>query len=221
VRRGRVSVDGQPVRDASSKAEPRRVTVDGEAVECPDGLLALFHKPAGCVCSRDAREGPSVYDLLPARWSQRNPPITTVGRLDKETTGLLVITDVGALVHHWTSPRHKVPKLYEATVDGLVPDDLVARFASGEILLEGESKPCLPARVRITGDRSAEVELVEGRHHQVRRMFAACGLTVVSLHRSRFGAFTLEGIEPGEWRVLDPIPPVRDEPAAVAPAAGA
>ncbi|MFN3410007.1 MAG: pseudouridine synthase [Limisphaerales bacterium] len=205
LRAGRVTVNGEVVKCPEHKAAPDAVRVDGEPVECPDGLLALLHKPAGYVCSRDEREGPSVYDLLPPRWSRRNPPITTVGRLDKDTTGVLLLTDQGELVQRWTSPRHKVPKIYEVTVDRPLTMDLIGLFASGTLLLAGESDPCLPARLEIVSPATARLELTEGRYHQVKRMFAAVGWQVLGLHRSRFGGYELEGLMPGQWKLL-PLP---------------
>lgn len=202
VRAGRITAGGEVVRRSDDKVAAPDVLIDGEPVECPDGLLAVFHKPLGCVCSRDEREGQSVFDLLPARWSRRNPPVSSVGRLDRDTTGLLLITDQGDLLHRLTSPRHKVPKTYEVTFDGRPPADWIERFASGELLLEGESEPCLPATLELTGEGKARLELTEGRFHQVRRMFASQGLLVTALHRSRFGEFTLDGLAQGEWRLL-------------------
>lgn len=205
VRAGRITAGGAVVRRSDEKVAAPDILIDGEPVECPDGLLAVFHKPLGCVCSRDEREGQSVFDLLPARWSQRNPPVSSVGRLDRDTTGLLLITDQGDLLHRLTSPKHKVPKVYEVTFDGRVPTGLVERFAAGDLLLEGESEPCLPAQLQLLGDGQARLELTEGRFHQVRRMFASQGLLVTALHRSRFGEFSLDGLAPGEWRLL-PLP---------------
>lgn len=205
VYHGRVTVGGAPATAADQKARPAEVLVDGAPLEAPEGILALLHKPAGCVCSRDGREGPSVFDLLPPRWSRRNPPVTTVGRLDKDTTGALLITDLGELVQRWTSPRHKVVKVYEVTVDGELRPELVPLFASGSLQLADEPKPCLPAKLEITGPHTARLELVEGRYHQVKRMFASQGLTVTRLHRARVGEFTLDGLAPGEWRSL-PLP---------------
>jgi 16S rRNA pseudouridine516 synthase len=199
---GRVTVRGVAAKSAEEKALPADVRVDDEALECPDGILALLHKPAGVVCSHDAKEGPSVYSLLPPRWTQRNPPVTTVGRLDKDTTGVLLVTDRGELVQRWTSPRHKVAKVYEVTVDRDLDAELMARFASGELRLEGEEKPCLPAKLEIRGPREASLEIIEGKYHQVKRMFAAHGYTVVRLHRAKFGEFDIEGLAPGEWRLL-------------------
>ncbi|MBI5775714.1 MAG: rRNA pseudouridine synthase [Verrucomicrobia bacterium] len=202
LRAGRVTVNGAPAKSPSDKADPLAVLVDGAPVECPRGILALLHKPAGCVCSHDSREGPSVYDLLPAQWLRRNPPVTTVGRLDKDTTGVLLITDLGALVQRWTSPKHKEPKIYEVTVDADLRPELIPLFAAGTLVLEDEDKPCLPAKLEILGPRTARLELVEGRYHQVKRMFASQGCTVTRLHRSRFGEFELGGLAPGQWRLV-------------------
>ncbi len=203
VRMGRVTLDGERARDPGEKTRAEAVRVDGEPLEAPGGLLAVFHKPAGYVCTHDGREGPSVFDLLPPRWKRRNPVVTTVGRLDKDTTGVLLLTDIGALVQHWTSPRHKVPKLYEVTVDGPIPESLIELFARGTLMMEDEDKPCLPARLEITGANQARLELTEGRYHQVKRMFATQGLTVTRLHRSHFGTYTVEGLAEGAWRFLD------------------
>lgn len=202
LKAGRVLVDGKAVKSPSDKAAPERVTVDGKAVEFPNGILALMHKPAGCVCSHDSGEGPTVYDLLPPRWLQRNPPVTTIGRLDKDTTGVLLITDDGDRVHRWTSPRHQVAKVYDVIVDRDLPEGLAELFASGTLQLEGEAKPCLPARLEVLGPREARLEIVEGRYHQVKRMFASEGCTVTRLHRSAFGNFTVNGLAPGEWRIV-------------------
>ncbi len=205
VKGGRVSVAGQVVKRFDDKVFPHDVVVDGEPLDQPDGLLAVFHKPGGCVCSRDEREGTTVFDLLPERWSCRNPPVSTIGRLDKDTTGVLLITDQGDLVHRWTSPKHKIPKVYDVTVAGTIPPELVELFASGTLRLEGEHDPCLPAKLELLGPGQARLELTEGRFHQVRRMFASQSLLVSRLHRSRFGDFTLDDLAPGAWRFL-PLP---------------
>jgi 16S rRNA pseudouridine516 synthase len=206
VAQGRVTVNELPVKASDEKARVSQLRIDGEPIEFPDGLLILFHKPPGCVCSHEERDGPLIYDHLPKRWTQRNPPVTSVGRLDRDTTGVLLLTDDGALVQRWTSPRHKIPKVYEVTVDQPLSPDLIGQFAAGALMLEGETKPCLPARLEIRGPYDATVELYEGRYHQVKRMFASQGCTVTRLHRSRFGSFTVEGLLPGQWR---PIPPDR------------
>jgi 16S rRNA pseudouridine516 synthase len=158
------------------------------------------------VCSHDDREGSRVWDLLPPRWLERNPRPTTVGRLDKHSSGLLLVTDLHPLVHELTSPRRHVPKGYVVSLDRVVDDveALGAAFSSGELLLRGEDDPCLPAELRLLGPDTFEVVLTEGRHRQVRRMFAACGYEVVTLRRTAVGPYELGDLPVGEWRTEDP-----------------
>jgi 16S rRNA pseudouridine516 synthase len=202
VASGAVTVHGEPADDFAQKVAPGEVRVDGEPLDHPDGLLLLLHKPLGLVCSHEAREGPNIYSLLPERWRRRNPIVTSVGRLDKDTSGLLLLTDQSPLVHRLTSPKHKVPKVYRATVDRDLDPELIARFASGTLVLDGEEAPCAPAELTIVSPREAELTLIEGKYHQVRRMFAAAGATVLTLHRENFGALTLGDLAPGKWREL-------------------
>jgi 16S rRNA pseudouridine516 synthase len=199
---GRVAVRGELADDPAKKVSSADVTVDGEAVDHPDGLLLMLHKPTGLVCSHDEREGANVYSLLPERWRQRNPQVTSIGRLDKDTSGLLLLTDQSALVHRLTSPKHKVPKIYRATVDRDLTPDLVPAFASGTLTLAGEKEPCAPAELQLISAREAEVTLIEGRYHQVRRMFSAFGATVLTLHRTHFGKLELGDLPAGTWREL-------------------
>jgi 16S rRNA pseudouridine516 synthase len=204
IKVGRIEVAGRPADDPGQKSHPAAVRVDGEPLDHPDGLLLLLNKPLGLVCSHDAREGPNVYGLLPERWRRRNPAVTSIGRLDKDTSGLLLLTDQSELVHRLTSPKHKVPKVYRATLSADVPADATARFASGALLLAGENEPCAPAELRPLAAREAALTLTEGRYHQVRRMFAAVGCEVLTLHRERFGHLDLGGLPPGAWRELPP-----------------
>jgi 16S rRNA pseudouridine516 synthase len=199
---GIVSVGGRLPADPGQKVNSGEVLWNGEPLDHPDGLLLALHKPLGVVCSHDPREGTNVYALLPERWRRRNPPVTSVGRLDKETSGLLLLTDQSALVHRLTSPRHKVPKVYRAELDRALPEGVAERWAAGDWLLPGEDEPCAPASVRQLAPRVAEVTLTEGRYHQVRRMFAAEGCSVLSLHRSRFGELSVDALAPGSWREL-------------------
>jgi 16S rRNA pseudouridine516 synthase len=195
--------DGTRLTQPALKVDPASIRIDGEPLDHPDGLLLLLHKPLGVVCSHDRSEGPTVYDLLPPRWQQRNPGITSVGRLDKDTSGLLLLTDQTALVHRLTSPRHHVEKRYRATVDRDLPPEIGAVFATGELRLDGEDAPCLPAGYEALGPREAFLTLTEGRYHQVRRMFAAAaGATVLTLRRDRFGPLELGSLPAGEWRIL-------------------
>lgn len=203
---GRVTVDGKPTTDPDQRVDPDRVRIDGEPVESPDGIVALFNKPPGRVCTHEEGTTPNIYQLLPERWTARNPAIASVGRLDKDATGLLVMTDQGDLIHKWTSPRHHVPRVYEVTVDKPLDPALVPQFASGELPLPGDPDPCRPAKLEITGDCTARVELTEGRYHQVKRMFAGQGWQVLALHRVRFGEFEIGDLAPGAWRIV-PLPP--------------
>ena len=202
IEAGHVTIAGAVETGPGTKASPHDVLIDGTPLEFPDGILIAFHKPAGCVCSHDSREGPRVYDSLPARWLARNPVPTTIGRLDKDTTGILLVTDDMPLVHRFASPKHKVEKVYEATLDAEPGKELIAAFGSGALQLAGEKDPCAPASLVLKGGCDVELTLTEGRFHQVKRMFAHFGLTVVRLHRARFGHFDLAGIAPGAWRIV-------------------
>ena len=140
--------------------------------------------------------------VLPPRWRARNPQVTSIGRLDKDTSGLLLLTDQSELVHRLTSPKHKVPKIYRATVNADLTPALVPLFAGGALLLKDEKTPCAPAELRILSPREAELTLTEGRYHQVRRMFASQGAEVLTLHRARFGHLELGDLPAGQWREL-------------------
>lgn len=202
IRAGRVTsaVGERPLAKAEQRVDPESVLVDGQPVEFPDRLLVVLHKPAGYACSHDPAESPLIYDLLPSRWMRRNPGPVSIGRLDRETTGLILITDDGALAHRLTSPKHEVEKTYEVTVSQPLPEHLTELFAAGTLILRGETKPCLPARLEITGTHTARIFLHEGKYHQVRRMFASQGCPVTALHRSSIGSLTLTGLSEGQWR---------------------
>jgi len=206
VEEGRIAVGTALADDPGQKADAAAVRVDGEPLDHPDEMLLLLHKPAGVVCSHDPREGRRVYDLLPPRWQRRNPPVTSIGRLDQDTTGVLLLTDRSTLVHRLTSPKHKVEKVYLATLDRDVSSAdaaaMASLFAAGTLQLKDEDFPCLPAHLRWRGPRQAELTLVEGRYHQVKRMFASQGCTVTALHRERFGSLELGDLPSGQWREL-------------------
>ncbi len=187
-----------------TKVSHDEILFEGEPLDPPLGMVILMHKPVGYVCSHDDVEGRLVYDLLPPRWRKRDPKLSTIGRLDKETSGVLLLTDDGALLHRLTSPRHHVTKTYEATLDRPLRGDEAEIFASGTLILNGEKTPCLPAKLTIIDETHATLEITEGRYHQVRRMFASVGNHVVSLHRSRFGNLTLEDLQQGKYRLIDP-----------------
>lgn len=178
------------------------VRIDGEPLDPAPGLLLMLHKPVGVTCSTKD-QGRLVYDLLPPRFRLRDPLLSTVGRLDRETSGLLLFTDDGALLHRIISPKAELPKVYEATLARPLRGDEAALFASGTLMLESETKPLLPAELTVLEDGRARLVLHEGRYHQVRRMFAAVGNHVEALHRPQVGGLALDGLEAGQWRVLD------------------
>lgn len=188
-----------------TKVLHEHILFEGEPLDPPQGMVILMHKPLGYVCSHDDGEGRLVYDLLPSRWRRRDPKISTVGRLDKDTSGLLLLTDNGQLLHRLTSPKHHVPKVYEVTLDRSLKGDETTIFASGKLMLNGEKTPCLPAKLTIIDDTHATLEITEGRYHQVRRMFAAVGNHVTALHRSSFGDLILGDLEVGEYRLINPV----------------
>ena len=201
-REGRVTDAAGEVLYADDPLEHDNVRVDGEPLDQPQGLVLMLNKPAGCTCSAKDR-GRIVYDLLPPRFRLRDPALSTVGRLDRDTTGLLLMTDDGLLLHRIVSPKSKLPKVYEATLASDLRGDEAALFASGTLLLESETTPLLPAQLEVLGPRRARLTLHEGRYHQVRRMFAATGNHVEALHRPRVGGLDLGGLAEGGWRALD------------------
>ena len=206
-RSGRVLLDGARVPSADLRVPlgpglASRLTVEGEALDPLPGLVLAMNKPLGVTCSHDDA-GPLVHDLLPERWRRRDPPLSSAGRLDKDTSGLLLLTDDGALLHRIISPRGETTKRYRATLAEPLRPDAAAVLASGTLVLRGEDRPLLPADLVVETPTVAVVTLAEGRYHQVRRMFAALGNRVVALHRDRVGALDLPAeLAPGQWRAL-------------------
>src|SRR5690606_20816704 len=173
-----------------------------EPLDPAPGMALMLHKPVVYTCStRDP--GRIVYDLLPPRFRLRKPVLSSVGRLDRDTSGLLLMTDDGALLHRIVSPKSKLPKVYEATLAEDLRGDEAALFASGTLVLASEDTPLAPAVLEPLGPRRARLVLTEGRYHQVRRMFAAAGNHVTALHRTRIGGLPLGNLPPGDWRLLD------------------
>jgi 16S rRNA pseudouridine516 synthase len=204
---GLVHLDGKRLRDPGERLAvgpdlPDHLRVGAAPVDPPPPLTLILHKPLGVVCShREA--GRSVYELLPERWRRRDPVLSTIGRLDAETSGLLLITDDGALLHRVISPRSHVPKRYLATLDRPLRGHEGAVFAAGDLVLEGETDPLAPAVLEPLSPTLARLTITEGRYHQVRRMFAAVGNHVVALRRDRIGALDLpDDLAPGAWRPL-------------------
>lgn len=201
-RSGRITDAHGEVLYADDEVDHREVRVDGEALDPPAGMVVMLHKPVGYVCSR-RDQGRLVYTLLPPRFVLRSPSLSTVGRLDRDTSGLLLLTDDGVLLHRLIAPKSKLPKVYEATLAQPLRGDEAALFASGALLLESEKTPLLPATLEVLAPTQARLTLHEGRYHQVRRMFAAVGNHVVTLHRSRVGGLPLGDLPAGQWRILE------------------
>ena len=177
------------------------VRVDGAALDPAPGVVIMLHKPVDCVCSTQGEE-PIVYQLLPSRFVLRTPVIAPVGRLDRDTSGLLLLTDNGALNHRLTSPRAHVPKTYTVILANDLRGDEQARLAAGTLMLESEHTPLKPAALDVLSARHVRVTVTEGRYHHVRRMFAALGNHVIALHRESVGPLTLAGLPVGAWRAL-------------------
>ena len=201
-REGRITDAAGEVLYADDPLDHDNVRVDGEPLDPPAGQLLMLHKPVGTTCSTKD-PGRIVYDLLPPRYRLRSPAMSTVGRLDRETSGLLLLTDDGQLLHRIISPKSRLPKVYLATLADDLRGDEAATFASGTLMLDNEKTPLLPAELEVLDARRARLTLHEGRYHQVRRMFAAVGNHVVALHRERVGGLSLGDLPEGEWRSLD------------------
>lgn len=199
---GRVTdSDGKRFPKGSEKVNVGDVFLDGEPVD-PSQLFLMIHKPEGYTCShRD--QPPLIYDLLPDRFGVREPTLSCVGRLDKDTTGLLLLTDHGQMLHRLTSPNWKLPKVYQITTYDPVDDKQIARLMEGGWCLPDDNKPLAPTLCRRTGDLTLEMTMTEGRFHQIKRMLDAVGRPVAALHRSRFAGLEVEGLPVGEWRHLN------------------
>ncbi len=201
-RAGRITDANGEVLYADDPLDHDNLRIDGEPADPAQGMLLALHKPVGYTCStRDP--GRIVYDLLPPRYRLRSPLLSSVGRLDRDTSGLLLFTDDGALLHRIVSPKSRLSKVYEAALASDLRGDEAGIFASGTLVLESEQTPLLPADLEVIGPRHARLTLHEGRYHQVRRMFAAVGNHVEALHRSRVGGLGLADLPSGEWRMLD------------------
>ena len=199
---GRVQVNGRPVRDGAMQVEPGQVRLDGAAPAEAGDLYIMVNKPAGVLTATEDRRLPTVLDLLPAPLRRRGPG--PVGRLDRDVTGLVLLTTDGQLAHRLISPKWKAEKLYRARCEGRLTDREVEAFAGGIALSDFTARP---ARLTLleAGDEgsTADVVLTEGKFHQVKRMFAAVGHPLTALERLRIGPLALDpALEPGQWRHL-------------------
>ncbi|MEA4965016.1 MAG: pseudouridine synthase [Oscillospiraceae bacterium] len=200
VRAGRITINGQGAVTADRKIDPQadRVCLDGAPVAASRMTTLLLYKPAGYVTSTDDPRDKTVMELIPEPY--RRQGVVPAGRLDKETEGLLLLTNDGALNHRITAPRHGVRKRYYAEHTGQAGEADVAAFRDGLTLRDGTV--CLPALLHPLGPGQSEIEVREGKYHQVRRMMASRGLTVTYLRREKEGELTLDGLTPGRFREL-------------------
>ena len=204
-----VCIKGTRVFEPTKKAYHNDITINGEILDA-ETLVILMNKPSGVVCSH-SDAGILIYSLLPQRFQRRNPKLSTIGRLDADTTGAILLTDDGELNHKLTSPKGNILKVYETTLAQPLKGDEAEIFASGELMLKGETKPLLSAKMEIISPLHVRLEICEGRYHQVKRMFGAVGNRVVTLHRVSFGEFSTEDLKPSEYKILDNQPHVKNE----------
>jgi len=206
TRADQICVNGITAHNPSQKIdlEHDHVTVRGEEVRLQEHIYVMLHKPKGVISASRDPKAPTVLDLLPPALRRRD--MFPVGRLDKDTTGLLLLTDDGALAHALLSPRRHVPKTYHATLRDPLSESDIAAFAAGMRLPPAEGHPpedCLPAELFLLEGNMARVVLREGKYHQIKRMFAARGNQVLALHREAMGELVLdEALRPGECREL-------------------
>ena len=201
VRQGRVLVDGKPAPAADIKVDPQTAVIllDGEPLGYEKFTYVMLHKPAGVLTATEDRRQETVLDLLPPELRRR--ALSPVGRLDKDTEGLLLLTNHGQLAHRLLSPKSHVDKVYYARVDGALEPGDIAAFAAGMTL--GDGLECLPAGLEILSPTEALVTLREGKFHQVKRMLAARGKPVLYLKRLSMGRLRLDpALAPGAWRML-------------------
>ncbi|BAL22387.1 16S rRNA pseudouridine(516) synthase [Azoarcus sp. KH32C] len=203
IRAGLVSIEGRIIDNPFEDVAPAglQFTVDGEAWTYREKAYLMLHKPAGYECSRQPQVHRPVFALLPRQLADRD--VQCVGRLDQDTTGLLLLSDDGQFIHVWSSGKKRIPKVYEVTIKHPVDDALVAQLLAG-VELHDEPAPIAAAACVQTGERSLRLTVTEGKYHQVKRMVAAAGNRVEGLHRSRIGGLSLpDDLAPGEWRWLN------------------
>ena len=202
IRSGAVTDDSGVVLGENDVPPHDQIRIRGEALDPPAPLVIMLNKPDGYTCSSED-PGSTIYDLLPERFAHRNPGLNPIGRLDKDTTGLLLLTDDGKLLHKIIHPKSNCLKVYQATLDRPLEGHEGELFASGTLVLNSEARPLLPAKLEVLGDKEALVTLHEGRYHQVRRMFAAAGNHVLGLKRISIGGLVMpDDLAEGAWRQL-------------------
>lgn len=200
IKQGLIFINDTPVAKTNAQIKDGdKVVLNGKLVEERKPRYLMLHKPAGYVSANSDSEHPTVLDLIDVSFKQE---LQIVGRLDVDTTGLILLTDDGQWNHKITSPKHLHTKSYLVTTIDAINESAIALFAGG-VLLKGETKPTLAAELIILSSHQARLNICEGKYHQVKRMFAAIGNHVVSLHRERIGSISLDAdLPPGKFRPL-------------------
>lgn len=201
LRLNTVLVKNERVFNPSTKVNHCDVLINSEPLDA-EKLVIILNKPSGYICSHNDA-GKLIYSLLPLRYQNRNPKISTIGRLDIDTTGAILLTDDGELNHKLTSPKKDVKKIYEVTLQNPLKGDEKELFFSGEVILNGEDKPLKPAFLKQINSNLVHLEIVEGKYHQVKRMFAYTGNKVIKLHRLEFAGFRVDDLKDGEFKILE------------------
>ncbi|MBT3250955.1 MAG: pseudouridine synthase [Candidatus Marinimicrobia bacterium] len=200
LRDKRILFQGMPVKRNNQKVNAEDILFDGAKIQHLFRVAVVFNKPLGLICSRLGSD--IIFDVLPSAWINRNPPVNSAGRLDKDTSGIIIITDDGELNHKLTSPKYGLTKTYELDTAHPFQGNEPELFKNG-IQLRGEKQLCKPAELEITSERNAVLKINEGKYHQVKRMIGAVGNRIVSLHRSHIGTLGLGDLQPGQWRDLE------------------
>jgi 16S rRNA pseudouridine516 synthase len=203
IKSAAIQINGQVVTDPQQKVQRMdQVTFNGEKLALPGPRYYMLHKPTGYVCANTDSENPTVIDLLSDLSAAEKSTLAIAGRLDKDTTGLVLLSNDGQWIHRLTSPRHAHAKTYTATLERTVSQQDVEAFAQG-MMMNGETRPTRPALLKPLADNRAEITLGEGRYHQIKRMFAATGNRVLALHRECVGDIVLDAaLAPGDYRPL-------------------
>ena len=188
------------VKDFNSMVNPQDVNIEGEGVEFYDKINIVINKPKGYVCSRVGED--SIFKLLPKIWLNRKPKVNTVGRLDKDTSGILVITDDGHFLHKIISPKHKISKVYKVMLEKKTDIKDKQILESGGLIIDGEHKPCKPVLFNQIDPFNVILTMYEGKYHQIKKMFTACNNKVIELSRIQLGCLPLKSLKVGKWKEL-------------------
>ena len=196
-----VTSAGAIIKDNTQVVNPRNIKISNKSIKYYSGVNVILNKPIGYVCTRKSIEN-SIFKLFPNQWILRRPKVNTAGRLDVDATGIIIITDDGKLLHRIISPKNKVSKVYRVKLEKVIKSNYKSFFESGECIIKSESKPCKPVQFKKIGNNTAELELIEGKYHQIKKMFSVLNNTVIELNRIKIGNLRLNGLKLGQWREL-------------------